>query len=154
MRTSKSMAIRGVHSYRDQINNICRKAYSQTLQAYISVTVSEENNDKGNSIEEPNKINNKDIKLNNKNKSYLQYFSDARLKEKNKAWKKHKTLFERENESWLKLEKYVPYLSDTACDVSTQLLSPEVQMLLLDPSKINDLLRKIVCSKDIFRTIN
>ena len=110
--------------------------------------IQEENNDKGNSIEESNEINNKNIKFNNKNKSYLQYFSDARLKEKNKAWKKHKASFERENESWLKLEKYIQYLSDTACDVSTQLLSPEAQMLLLDPSKINDSLRKIVCSKD------
>ena len=83
-----------------------------------------------------------------RSKSFLQHFSNARQKEKNKAWKRHKASLEPENESWLKLEKYVQYLGDIACDVSTQLLSPEVRTLLLEPSKMNESLRKIECSKD------
>ena len=92
-------------------------------------------------------VNNRDNYF-KRSKNFLSFFSDARQKEKIKDWAQHKALFKTENESWLKLEKYMQFLSDTACDVSTRLLSPEVQTLLLDTSKVNDLLRTIVCSPE------
>ena len=109
--------------------------------------IQQEHNSRKVSIGQQSEIKEKNINF-KRSKSFLQRFSEARQKEKNKAWKKHSASFELENESWLKLEKYIKHLSDTTCDVSTQLLSPEVRTLLLEPSKINDLLRKIVCSEE------
>ena len=43
---------------------------------------------------------------------------------------------------------YILRLSNTACEILTRTLSPEVASLLIDQSKINDEMRKLVCSKE------
>ena len=85
---------------------------------------------------------------------------NSKFRESNFADKRHKRIQQIKRNHWpkqtstsdnvsiKKLATYVQHLSDTACDISTRTLSPEVSKLLTDQSKVNDEIRKIICSQE------